>query len=232
MTLTDDNFATIVDAVREGRGIYENIKKAVAFLLGTNIGEVLTVFCAMLMWHRAPLVSMQLLWINLVTDSLPAIALGMEPVEAGAMERPPRPAGEGLFAHGLGLRVGLQGALFAALTLIGYFWGWRSSGDPAIGQTWAFIVLALSQVLHAFNMRSMRSLFAIGPFGNRQLNRAALISAALIALVLFVPPLRNAFELRPLAAQGYLISVALAAAPVPLMELYKAISRAARAADR
>ena len=110
MTLTDDNFATIVDAVREGRGIYANIKKVVGFLLGTNIGEVITVFTAMLMWHKSPLMSMQLLWINLVTDSLPAIALGMEAVESDIMDRAPRPKNEGLFAHGFGVRLLAGGA--------------------------------------------------------------------------------------------------------------------------
>ena len=117
MTLTDDNFATIVDAVREGRGIYSNIRKVVGFLLGTNIGEVLTVFTAMLLWHKTPLLSMQLLWINLVTDSLPAIALGMEAVESDIMQHKPKSKDEGLFAHGLGLRVVLQGMMFALLTL-------------------------------------------------------------------------------------------------------------------
>ena len=120
MTLTDDNFATIVDAVREGRGIYANIKKVVGFLLGTNIGEIITVFLAMILWHKTPLLSMQLLWINLVTDSLPAIALGMEAVEKDVMDKKPKPKNEGIFAGGLGVRVVLQGMMFAARTLIGF----------------------------------------------------------------------------------------------------------------
>ena len=128
MTLTDDNFATIVDAVREGRGIYANIKKVVGFLLGTNIGEVITVFAAMLLWHKTPLLSMQLLWINLVTDSLPAIALGMEAVENDVMEKKPKPKNEGIFAHGLGIQVVLQGIMFAALTLIGFKLGESMTG--------------------------------------------------------------------------------------------------------
>ncbi|MBO5512437.1 MAG: cation-translocating P-type ATPase, partial [Clostridia bacterium] len=178
MTLTDDNFATIVDAVREGRGIYANIKKVVGFLLGTNIGEVITVFLAMLFWHETPLLSMQLLWINLVTDSLPAIALGMEPVESDVMDRKPKPKNEGLFAGGLGVRVVLMGAMFAALSLVAFFLGSRvltpAGMDPTkVGQTMAFLVLATSQVLHAFHMRSDKSLFKIGPFGNSKLNWAA-----------------------------------------------------------
>ena len=116
MTLTDDNFATIVDAVREGRGIYANIRKVVGFLLGTNIGEILTVFIAMILWHESPLLSMQLLMINLVTDSLPAIALGMEAVEDGVMLQKPKPKNEGIFAHGLGIQVVAQGFMFGILT--------------------------------------------------------------------------------------------------------------------
>ena len=148
MTLTDDNFATIVDAVREGRGIYANIRKVVGFLLGTNIGEVITVFAAMLLWHRSPLLSMQLLWINLVTDSLPAIALGMEEVEPGVMRQKPKPKDEGIFAHGLGVRVVLQGLMFGILSLAAFWIGWQSTGDLAGGQTLAFMTLALSQVVH------------------------------------------------------------------------------------
>ena len=128
MTLTDDNFATIVDAVREGRGIYANIRKVVGFLLGTNIGEVITVFAAMLLWRKTPLLSMQLLLINLATDSLPAIALGMEAVEADVMDKKPKPKSEGLFAHGLGVRIVLQGFLFALLTLIGFVAGEKATG--------------------------------------------------------------------------------------------------------
>ena len=145
MTLTDDNFATIVDAVREGRGIYANIKKVVGFLLGTNIGEVLTVFFAMILWHKTPLLSMQLLWINLVTDSLPAISLGMEAVEADVMEHSPKPKNEGIFAHGLGVQVVLQGCMFALLTLIAFVLGERYGGGLAGGQTMAFFVLSLTR---------------------------------------------------------------------------------------
>ena len=223
MTLTDDNFATIVEAVREGRGIYDNIKKTVAFLLGTNIGEVLTVFCAMLLWRQSPLVSMQLLWINLVTDSMPAIALGMEAVEKGIMERRPKPKSEGIFANGLGLRIFLQGVMFATLTLLGYYHGRLATGDVAAGQTMAFFVLAMSQVVHAFNMRSARSLFQIGVFTNKQLNGAALLSTVLVAFVLFVPPVAIAFELVRLPAWMYLEALALSFVSVPVMEFFKAL---------
>ncbi len=219
MTLTDDNFATIVDAVREGRGIYANIKKVVGFLLGTNIGEVITVFAAMLLWHKTPLLSMQLLWINLVTDSLPAIALGMEAVEADVMDKKPKPKNEGIFAGGLGVRVVLQGAMFALLTLIGFYVGEKRLGLEA-GQTMAFMILALSQVVQAFNMRSEHSLFKIGPFTNRKLTGAALISTALVALVLFTP-LRILFGLALLPVDLYLLALGLIFVPLVVMELSK-----------
>lgn len=221
MTLTDDNFATIVDAVREGRGIYANIKKVVGFLLGTNIGEVITVFAAMLIWHKSPLLSMQLLWINLVTDSLPAIALGMEGVEDGVMRQKPKPKNEGIFAHGLGVRVVLQGVMFALLSLAAFQLGWQLTGELAGGQTLAFMTLSLSQIVQAFNMRSDRSLFKIGFFTNRKLNMACLASVALVALVLFTP-LSIPFGLMMLAPQLYLIGLALSLVPLFVMELSKA----------
>ena len=238
MTLTDDNFATIVDAVQEGRGIYANIKKVVGFLLSTNIGEVFTVFFAMLLWHTSPLLSMQLLWINLVTDSLPAIALGMEAVEKDVMDRKPKPKDEGIFAHGLGIRVAIQGVMFAALTLIAFWVGTGFTITELIGgallaettaaqtamikgQTMAFMVLALCQIVQAYNMRSEHSLFKIGPFGNKNLNLAALASTALMAFVLFTPGVRDIFNLTLLSWQQYLIAIGLIFVPLVVMELAK-----------
>ena len=220
MTLTDDNFATIVDAVREGRGIYANIKKVVGFLLGTNIGEVITVFVAMLLWHKTPLLSMQLLWINLVTDSLPAIALGMEPVESDIMYEKPKPKKEGLFANGLGVRVVLQGCMFGLLSLAAFFIGWKFTGTEEGGQTMAFMVLALSQVVQAFNMRSGHSLFKIGFFGNKQLNKSAAVSLVLVLLVLFTP-LSTIFGLVYLEWWLYLVALGLIILPLPVMEISK-----------
>lgn len=221
ITLTDDNFATIVDAVSEGRGIYANIRKVVGFLLGTNIGEVVAVFTAMLLWHKSPFLSMQLLWINLVTDSLPAIALGMEPVEKDVMDRKPKPKNEGIFAHGLGIKVVLQGIMFAILSLIGFVLGENAMG-LAGGQTMAFMVLGLSQTVHAFNMRSEHSLFKIGAFTNTKLNGAVLISVVLMLLVLF-SPLRIAFGLVLLPANLYLIALGLIFVPFVVMEISKGI---------
>lgn len=222
MTLTDDNFATIVDAVEEGRGIYANIKKVVGFLLGTNIGEIVTVFFAMLLWHETPLLSMQLLWINLVTDSLPAIALGMEPVEKDVMKYPPKPKDEGIFAGGLGVRIVLQGLMFGILALVAFYIGKVATGTLEGGQTLAFMTLSVSQVLQAFNMRSDKSLFSIGPFGNKKLNLACLVSLVLVSLVMFTP-LRGLFQLASLDATLYLIGLGLALIPTVVMELSKAL---------
>lgn len=221
ITLTDDNFATIVDAVREGRGIYANIKKVVGFLLGTNIGEVILVFVAMILWHKTPLLSMQLLWVNLVTDSLPAIALGMEPVEADVMTQKPKPKDESIFAHGFGVRIVLQGFLFGLLSLIAYKVGETVTGNVSGGQTLAFMVLALSQIVQAYNMRSEHSLFKIGVFGNSNLNRAALISILMVVLVLFTP-LSIPFGLILLPTKLYLIGLGLTLVPVIVMEFSKA----------
>ncbi len=224
MTLTDDNFATIVDAVREGRGIYANIKKVVGYLLGTNIGEVITVFFAMILWGHTPLLSMQLLMINLVTDSLPAIALGMEDVENDVMKHKPKSKDEGIFAGGLGVRVALQGFMFGTLALVAYRAGYFMGGGSEIhGQTLAFMVLALTQVVQSFNMRSDKSLFKIGVFSNRNLNLAALASVALTAITLFTPGIRDAFGVTLLSPAAYLVGLALTFVPLAVMEGAKAL---------
>ena len=221
MTLTDDNFATIVEAVREGRGIYANIRKVIEFLLGTNIGEVVAVFAAMLLWHKSPFLSMQLLWINLVTDSLPAIALGMEKVENDVMDKKPKPKNEGIFAHGLGVRVVLQGIMFAVLSLIAFVIGENAMGEQG-GQTMAFMVLALSQIIQSFNVRSEHSLFRIGFFTNKTLNGATAISLAVMLLVLFTP-IGVAFGLVILPWKLYLKAWGLIHIPIVVMEIAKLI---------
>ncbi|WP_232698224.1 calcium-translocating P-type ATPase, PMCA-type [Brevibacillus daliensis] len=223
MTLTDDNFATIVDAVKEGRGIYDNIKKSVVFLLGTNIGEVLAVFFSMLIWQKAPFLSIQLLWINLVTDSLPALALGMEPVEKEIMSRKPKPKEESMFAHGVGARIFLQGVLFAILSMAGFYIGWNTTGEIAGGQTMAFIIMATSQILHAFNVRSTYSIFKIGLLSNKYMNGAFLISLVLILLIVFVPPAAYVFGLIQLPANLYLMALGFAFVPNIVLEIAKAM---------
>ncbi|NLO22448.1 MAG: cation-transporting P-type ATPase, partial [Syntrophomonadaceae bacterium] len=223
MVLTDDNFATIVHAVREGRSIYDNIKRTVGFLLGTNIGEVLAVFMAMILWQVSPFLAVQLLWINLITDSLPAVALGLEPGAEDVMRRNPRPRNESIFAQGMGVRILALGALFALLTLTGFFIIWQGSGDIKAGRTMAFLVLALSQIFHAFNMRSDYSLFSIGFFSNKYLNVAVLISISLIIMILSIPAATAAFGMVTLSAGSYLLAVGLALLPIVVMELAKAL---------
>ncbi len=221
MILLDDNFATIVEAVREGRGIYENIRHTVGFLLGTNIGEVLAVLVAMLFWRVSPFLAIHLLWINLITDSLPAIALGMEPVKDDVMSRLPKPKEEGIFAGGLGIRIILQGTMFAILTLSAFLIGRGTLGNLEGARTMAFLVLALSQTFHAFNMRSAKSLRHTGVFTNKLLNGAAAISVLLIAMVLFVKPITAAFSLVSLTSQLYLLGFLLSLIPLVVLEIYK-----------
>ncbi|WP_028043680.1 cation-translocating P-type ATPase [Candidatus Stoquefichus massiliensis] len=222
LTLMDDNFATIVEAVKEGRGIYQNIRKTIGYLLGTNIGEVLVVFISMLIFKQAPLLSMQLLWINLVTDSLPAIALGMEEIEDDVMNEPPRHKDESIFAHRLGARIIIQGLLFGGLSLFAFYYGKTSLNSLEAGRTLCFMVLALSQVFQSYNMRSNKSLFKIGILTNPMLNKAALISFALVAIVLFIPPISTLFALTSLPMQHYIIGLGLSMSPILFIEILKA----------
>lgn len=222
LTLMDDNFNTIVEAVREGRGIYNNVRKTVGFLLGTNIGEVIVVFLSMLFWKQTPLLSMQLLWTNLVTDSLPAIALGMEPIESDVMDEKPRPKDEGIFARGLGVQVILQGVMFGCLALFAFRYGWQTTNDIEAGRTMAFMVLALSQIIHSFNMRSHKSIFKMGFFKNKALVKAVFVSLLLIAFVLFVPPVTYIFGLEALPMHMYVVGLILSLIPVVTLEIAKA----------
>lgn len=223
MTLTDDNFATIVDAVKEGRGIFDNIKKAVGFLLSCNVGEIFTVLISLLLWNQTPLVAIQLLWINLVTDGLPALALGVEAVESDIMLKKPMPKNESIFAHGMIPKVVLQGMMFAALTLTGFYLGMTRGGTIEHAETMAFLVLATSQIFHAYNSRSHQSLFKVGVFSNKHMNLACLVSIALIALIAFIPPIATVFNLVILEPYMYAIALGLSFVPVIVLEIAKAI---------
>lgn len=226
LILTDDNFATIVEAVREGRGIYDNIRKAVHFLLSSNIGEILTIFVAMLLGWAAPLLPIQLLWVNLVTDSLPAIALGMEPAEENIMERPPRKNTGSLFGDGLGGRILLEGVMIGVLALLAFGIGhvyFDQEDGYAVGRTMAFAVLSLSQLVHAFNMRGEGSLGKLPFCSNKWLLMAFVVGATLQCVVIMMPPLAGIFQVVPLNGEQWLLTVALALAPLPLVELEKAV---------
>ncbi len=227
MILTDDNFATITAAVEEGRGIYQNIKKCISFLLSSNLGEVLAIFTAMLIGIGTPLLPTQILWVNLVTDSLPAIALGVEPVEKDVMGRKPLPANQGFFTKGTIIHILAMGVMIATLTLISYCLGmfWLPSHSPEIAHTMAFTTLALGQLFHSLNMRSNHSLFKVGFFGNRYLIMALVGGIVLQAIVYFVPFLASVFELATLQAPNMLWAMGLAVAPIPIVEIAKAIVR-------
>ncbi|WP_281713677.1 calcium-translocating P-type ATPase, PMCA-type [Anaerotignum lactatifermentans] len=226
LILTDDNFATIVEAVREGRGIYDNIRKAVHFLLSSNIGEILTIFVAMVLGWAAPLLPIQLLWVNLVTDSLPAIALGMEPAEENIMERPPRKNTDSLFGDGLGGRILLEGVMIGVLALLAFGIGhvyFDQENGYAVGRTMAFAVLSLSQLVHAFNMRGEGSLGKLPFCSNKWLLMAFVVGVALQCVVIMMPPLAGIFQVVPLNGEQWLLTAALALAPLPLVELEKAV---------
>lgn len=227
MILTDDNFATIVSAVKEGRGIYDNIKKAVHFLLSSNIGEILTIFVAMLFDLPMPLVAVQLLWVNLVTDSLPAISLGMEPAEKDIMKKKPIPQTKGLFADGLAFRIIVEGFMIGSLALaafvIGYHFYDLTLGItiPYVGRTMAFAVLSLSQLFHSFNMRSEHSLSEVGLLGNPRLVASFFICSFLQVAVISLPPLAVVFQVVPLDIRQWAIVLLLSMAPIVIVEFQK-----------
>lgn len=223
MILTDDNFATIVSAIKVGRGIYDNILKTIQFLLGSNIGEVLTVFVAMLVWKQPSLVAMQLLWINLVTDSLPAIALGLEPIEANIMLKSPRPRNEGVFANGMGARIITHGLIISIIGILAFFVGWKITGDTQAGQTTAFIVLAISQLLYGTCCRSNKSIFEVGIFTNKFFIGALVISIGMVLMVVFTP-LSTLFNLSKLPTYLYVLAAVLSLIPMIIIELSKLIN--------
>ena len=222
MVLTDDDFSTIVAAVREGRGIYQNIRKTVHFLLSCNIGEILVVFVAFLLRAPTPLLAIQLLWVNLVTDSFPALALGADPIQGNVMEQPPHKREEGVFSGGVGFAVAVEGCLVGALALLAYTIG-RAFFDydpaaPAIGRTMAFCVLSLSQLVHSLNMRSEHSVLKLGLLSNRKLVAACGFCAILMVSVVLFPPLSALFQTTALTALQWLVVAALSLCPLLVVE--------------
>ena len=223
MVLMDDNFATIVEAVREGRGIYDNIRKAVHFLLSSNIGEIITIFVAMVLGWATPLLPIQLLWVNLVTDSLPAIALGLDPAEKDIMERPPR-KDTSLFGGGMGSRIVVEGMMIGMLALIAFGIGhiYFDGGKGYItGRTMAFAVLSLSQLVHAFNMRTEHSLTQISLSSNPFLVGAFFVGCILQVGVIMAGSLAAVFKVCPLGWMEWMIVAGLALVPLPVVELEK-----------
>lgn len=228
MILTDDNFATIVEAVKEGRGIYENIRKSIHFLLSSNIGEILTIFLAMVFGWATPLMPIQLLWVNLVTDSLPAIALGLDPADKGIMTRKPYKAKESLFAGGLGVRIALEGCMIGFLALIAFGIGhvyFDMEQGYAVGRTMAFAVLSISQLVHAFNMRSDGSIFHINLLSNPYLVGALLAGIMMQAGVIMIGPLAKIFLVTALSLRQWGIVCLLCLVPIFVVELEKKLSK-------
>jgi Ca2+-transporting ATPase len=240
MILTDDNFSTIVSAIEQGRNIYNNIKKSVIFLITCNLGEVITIFVALILGWKAPLLATQLLWINLITDSLPAIALGMDPGNPDVMKEKPRPAKESFFANGAGLHVLLGGLLIGTLTITAYFLGYYENGFTPFdkqapqniieyARTMAFMVLVVGQLAYSLAFRDERkSIFRIGFFSNKYLVGAILAGLALQLVVVGIPAIRSAFHLQMPDMRAWGIIFALGITPLVLNEIVKIFIRASK----
>ena len=233
MILMDDNYATIVSAIEQGRNIYSNIKKAVIFLLTCNLGEVIAIFVTILIGLEAPLIAIQLLWINLITDSFPAIALGMDPGNRDVMTEKPRNTKDSFFAGGSALQLILGGVLIGILTILAFGFGYYEHGyspfDHTVpentveyARTMAFMVLVMCQLFYSFAMRnSLKSIFQIGLFSNKYLIGAISLSLTLQMVVIGIPALRNAFHLQQLDLYGWIIAISLGLIPLIFSELFK-----------
>lgn len=230
MVLADDNFATIVSAVEEGRRIYANIRKAIQFLLASNLAEVLSIFFATLIGFTI-LEPVHLLWINLITDCFPALALGMEKSEADIMKRKPRDPKEGIFAGGMGFDVFFQGAIVTVLVMTSYIIGhyvesgaWEFVNSPD-GTTMAFLTLSMVEICHSLNMRSRRGSIFSMKTSNKFLYGAMIVSLVLTTMVIEVPFLANAFDFTPIDLHEYAIALGLAILIIPIMEVVKLVQR-------
>ena len=224
MILTDDNFSTIVEAVRQGRGIFENIKKTVHFLLSSNIGEIITVLTAFILKLPSPLLAIQLLWVNLVTDSFPALALGVEPVSEDVMMHKPQGKNSALFSKNSWRRIVLEGCFIGAISILAFTIGrvfFDVSRTPIIGRTMSFAVLSLSQLVHAFNVKSERSIFKIDIFSNMKLIYAFIIGIILQVSVISVPALSVIFKTANLNLAQWLVVALLSVSPLLIVELEK-----------
>lgn len=224
MVLTDDNFVTIVEAVKQGRNIFDNIKKAVHFLIATNIGEIVTIFLGLILGLKSPLLAIQLLWINLVTDSLPAIALGLEKPEADIMDKKPRDSKKGIFADGLWQRIITEGTMLGILTLVAFSVG-NYLYDIEVGRTMAFVSLGLLELVHSFNIKSEESIFKVGLFENKYLMGAFILGAILQVVVVVIPSVAEVFKLVPLTQVQWMYTFGISILPLVIMEIQKAFNK-------
>jgi len=220
MILTDDNFVTIVEAVKQGRGIYENIRKAIHFLIATNIGEIVTIFMGLLLGINSPLLAIQLLWINLVTDSFPAIALGLEPEDKNIMNRKPKDARKGIFADGLWGKIIVEGTMLGLLTLVVFSFGNKLYGLD-VARTMAFVTLGLIEMVHSFNIRTEESVFKAGLFKNKYLCLAFIVGIIMQVGIVLIPSVREIFSLVSLNSIQWLIVAGVSIFPLAIMELQK-----------
>lgn len=224
MILVDDNFVTIVDAVKQGRNIYDNIRKAIHFLIATNIGEIVTIFMGLVLGLQSPLLAIQLLWINLVTDSLPAIAIGLEPPEKDIMERKPIDSKKGIFADGLWSKIILEGIMIGMLTLIAFSIGNKYYGVE-VGRTMAFISMGLLELVHSFNIKSEKSIFKVGILENKYLIGSFILGIFVQTIVVFIPALANIFNVVSLTWSQWMITLGISVLPICIMELQKSMNR-------
>ena len=220
MILNDDNFVTIVSAVKQGRNIFDNIKKAIHFLIATNIGEIVTIFVGLLLGVKSPLLAIQLLWVNLVTDSLPAIALGLEPPEKDIMNRPPRDAKKSIFADGLMGKIVSEGFMIGMFTILAFFIGNKYYGIE-VARTMAFISLGMLELIHSFNVKSEESIFKVGILENKYLIGAFLLGTVLQLGIVFIPTLAELFKLTELNSIQWLITLGVSVAPIVIIEIQK-----------
>ena len=220
MILNDDNFVTIVSAVKQGRNIFDNIKKAIHFLIATNIGEIVTIFVGLLLGVKSPLLAIQLLWVNLVTDSLPAIALGLEPPEKDIMNRPPRDAKKSIFADGLMGKIVSEGFMIGMFTILAFFIGNKYYGIE-VARTMAFISLGMLELIHSFNVKSEESIFKVGILENKYLIGAFLLGTVLQLGIVFIPTLAELFKLTELNSIQWLITLGISVAPIVIIEIQK-----------
>ena len=219
--LTDDNFATIVLAIEEGRRIYDNILKSIQFLLSSNVGEVLLIFIASIFNLGNPLLPIHILWINLVTDSLPALALSVDPAEKDIMTRKPRNTQEGFFTKGMTWRIAYQGVTIGLISLVAYLLGYHDGGQ-VLGQTMAFAVLAFAQLFHVRNLHSIRrSSFRTNIFKNKALIGGIIVSAVMMLAVLLFPPFMKAFKLTAMDSIHWIYVLGLSLVPIVVVELFK-----------
>lgn len=220
MILTDDNFVTIVEAVKQGRNIFENIRKAVHFLIATNIGEIVTIFIGLLLGIDCPLLAIQLLWINLVTDSIPAIALGLERPDKDIMNRKPRDSKKGIFADGLWGKIFVEGTMLGMLTLFAFSLGNKLFGLE-VGRTMAFVSLGLLELVHSFNIKSDESIFKVGFFENKYLVGALALGGILQITPVCIPMFAEIFKLVPLSGMQWIYVILISILPVVIMEIQK-----------